>query len=106
MRVCEICAVEKANSHFRPKGRGLSKVCKACEGVADGEAVAAAQEPAPTPVRLQGLRLEIARGYGLRASIESDQLLIEQDADDGTATIVLSKTEAKVLFAQFVDWAA
>ena len=36
---------------------------------------------------------------------EDGQLVIEQDADDGTASVVLSKTECKVLFAQFGVWA-
>jgi len=107
MRTCESCNVEKADSHFRKFGRGLRKSCKACEARAEGEAVlSAASEDAPAPIRLDGVRLEIARGYGLRAAAESDQLVLEQDADDGTATIVLSKTEAKVLFAQFIEWAA
>jgi hypothetical protein len=107
MRTCKSCNVEKADSHFRKLGRGLSKSCKACESRAEGEAViSAAADDTLTPIRLDGIRLEIARGYGLRASAESDQLVIEQDADDGTATIVLSKTEAKVLFAQFGEWAA
>jgi hypothetical protein len=57
-------------------------------------------------VKLDSLSLEIARGYGFRASAEDGQLVIEQDAEDGqTATVVFSKTEAKVLFAQFGTWA-
>lgn len=59
---------------------------------------------APEPVKLDGLRLEIARGYGFRASAENGQLVIEQDADDGCATVVLSKTEFRVLAAQFAAW--
>ena len=60
----------------------------------------------PERVKLDGLSLEIARGYGFRASAEDGQLVIEQDVDDGaTAMVVFSKTEAKVLFAQFGEWA-
>jgi hypothetical protein len=60
---------------------------------------------APEPVKLDGLHLEIARGYGFRASAEDGQLVIEQDADDGaTATVVFSRTEFKVLAAQFAEW--
>jgi hypothetical protein len=108
MRTCESCNVEKADSHFRKFGRGLKKSCKACEARAEGEAViSAAADDTPTPIRLDGMRLEIARGYGLRASAESDQLVIEQDTDgEGVATVVLSKTEFKVLAAQFSEWAA
>ena len=104
MRTCETCGVEKAESHFRPFGRGRKKVCMACEGRAQGETVLAAQELVPATI--DGPRLELARGYGLRAAAENGALVIEQDADDGTATIVLSRTEAKVLFAQFAEWAA
>jgi hypothetical protein len=61
---------------------------------------------APEPVKLDGLSLEIARGYGFRASAENGQLVIEQDAEDGaTATVVFSRTEFKVLAAQFAEWA-
>jgi hypothetical protein len=63
-------------------------------------------KPAPEPVKFDGLSLEIARGWGFRASAEDGQLVIEQDAEDGaTATVVFSKTEAKVLFAHFGTWA-
>ena len=63
-------------------------------------------ELAPKPVKLDGLSLEIARGYGFRASAEDGQLVIEQDAEDGaTATVVFSRTEFKVLAAQFAEWA-
>ena len=62
--------------------------------------------PAPEPVKLSGLSLEIVRGYGFRASAEDGQLVIEQDAEDGvTATVVFSRTEFKVLAAQFAEWA-
>lgn len=62
-------------------------------------------EPSPEPIKLSGLHLELARGYGFRASAENEQLVIEQDDDQGqTATVVFSRTEAKVLFAQFAEW--
>ena len=65
-----------------------------------------AKQEVPAAAKLDGLSLEIARGWGFRASAEDGQLVIEQDADDGgTATVVFSKTEAKVLFAQFGTWA-
>ena len=104
MRVCDTCDTEKRDDDFRPFGRGRKKTCRACEG---GAAVEAEPTPAPKPVQLDGLTLEVARGYGFRASAEDGQLVIEQDTDgEGAATIVLSKTELRVLAAQFAEWAA
>lgn len=60
------------------------------------------------PVTLAGPRLEILPGFGFRASVEDDFLLIEQDAgvgeDQRTDSLTLSRTEARVLFAQFHEW--
>lgn len=111
MRTCDTCEIEKADSAFRKFGRGRKKTCVECEG--GGKAVskrASSREekqeaPPPKPVKLDGLSLEVARGYGFRASAEDGQLVIEQDADDGTATVVLSRTEFLVLSGQFIGWA-
>ena len=65
---------------------------------------AAQPEPAPEPVAISSA-LEVERGYGFRATAENGSLVIEQDADDGTATVVLSRTELRVLAAQFLPWA-
>jgi hypothetical protein len=62
-------------------------------------------ESAPEPIKLDGLSLEVAAGYGFRASAEDGRLVIEQDCEDGQATtVVLSRTEFKVLAAQFAEW--
>jgi hypothetical protein len=102
------------------RGGKPSKTCKDCFSASfqkksggGGKRVKASaskrvekQEVAPEPVNLDGLSLEIARGYGFRASAEDGQLVIEQDAEDGaTATVVFSRTEFKVLAAQFAEWA-
>jgi hypothetical protein len=63
-------------------------------------------DAAPEPVTLDGVKLEVERGYGFRAAAENGQLVIEQDVEDGTATVVFSRTEFKVLAAQFAEWAA
>jgi hypothetical protein len=58
-------------------------------------------EAAPEmPVTTQ--HLTIAPGLGVTAWIENDCLQLCQ----GTDVVALSQTEAKVLFAQFQDWAA
>lgn len=60
----------------------------------------------PTPVVISGQRLEVLPGFGFRASVEDGRLAIEQDDSSGnTDNITLSRTEAKVLFAQFGEWA-
>lgn len=61
-------------------------------------------EATPEPITLDGLSLEVAPGYGFRASAENGQLVLEQDCDDGCARLVLSKTEFRVLAAQFAEW--
>lgn len=113
MRTCKKCAVEKNEVQFRLFGRGRKKVCKACEGLDQGEAVIAARssghakpEPAPKPATLKGA-LEIPSGLGFRASIEDDLLFLEQERpDDGdpgmayTHTLTLNRVEAQ----RFIDW--
>lgn len=96
-QVCRECWTASRNG-------GGATVAKATKVQAK---TANAQPPAaPEPVKLDGMSLEIARGWGFRARSDADQLVIEQDAEDGaTATVVFSKTEAKVLFAQFGTWA-
>lgn len=65
---------------------------------------------APTTVSITGHKLVLERGFGVRASIEDGVLTIEQDQQDAdggdlTATVFLSRTELKVLAAEFQDWA-
>jgi hypothetical protein len=98
MRICELCQVEKVEAHFRPFGRGRKKVCKACESGVTAEGAAIADE-LPVPIRL-GPALEVPMGYGFRASVENDRLVIEQDSPERTDNITLSKLEAK----QLLEW--
>ncbi len=110
MRSVTPCEVEKADAHFAKKGRGLSKVCKSCEsGIEGGKALAAQSAPTdlpPQPITISDA-LEVLPGFGFRATVEDDHLVIEQDNSEGaTDSLVLSRTEAKVLFAQFGEWAA
>jgi hypothetical protein len=117
---CRKCGNEgfTADAMLMRKGKP-SQVCRECWTATrngGGATVAKATEvqaktaksqpaAAPEPVKLDGLSLEIARGYGFRASAEDGQLVIEQDAEDGaTATVVFSRTEFKVLAAQFAEW--
>ena len=102
-RICTACEVEKADTHFRKFGPGLKKVCKSCEGQAQGEA-ALGEELEPVTITAA---LELPMGYGFRASIESGRFCIEQDATgtDGevhTDNITLAPHEAR----QLVDWLA
>ncbi|HSW34697.1 MAG TPA: hypothetical protein VLH36_13885 [Steroidobacteraceae bacterium] len=109
---CQRCGEAKGADDMVVRGGKPSKTCKACFSASfqkksgGGKAVKAKKaDPAPKPVKLDHLSLEIARGYGFRASAENEQLVIEQDDDQGqTATVVFSRTEAKVLFAQFAEW--
>ena len=104
MRICELCNVERADNDFRKFGRGRRKVCLMCENAVaqEGETIA---DTLPTPVEITAA-LEVMPGFGFRATVENDRLVIEQDDAEGkTDNLVLSRTEAKVLFAQFGEWA-
>lgn len=99
MRTCDVCGEEKPDSAYRKFGRGRKKTCEACES---GLAASDGAAPAPEAIKPNGAALEVARGYGFRARAEDGQLIVEQDCDDGTAIVVLSKTEARYL----IDWIA
>lgn len=110
MRTCEKCQVEKNEAQFRPFGRGRKKACRACEGLAEGEAVIAARPGLPVavaepgaPVRLQA-SLEIPAGSGFRAAIEDDLLQIEQDRSDESGTYTHQLTLNRVEAARLIDW--
>ena len=111
MRTCTRCNVEKNESHFRPKGRGRSQTCKACEGVDQGEAVIAAQPgnghaPDLVTPKLHGA-LEIPAGLGFRASVEDDTLQLEQDRPDTDGTVYTHNlTLTRVEAQRFIDWLA
>lgn len=64
------------------------------------------QTPAPEPVTIIGPALEMAPGFGFRASVEDERLSVEQDDSEGkTDNVVLSRTELRVLIAEFASWA-
>lgn len=114
-KTCRKCGVEKLIDAFSRDKRtpdGYACTCIDCRGNGKGQngksKRAAKAQPAPEPAPIANLAsLEVLPGFGFRASIEDDRLSIEQDRDDGTAdSITLSRTEAKVLFAQFMEWAA
>lgn len=104
MRTCALCQADKRDTEFRKFGRGLRKVCLACEnGVAqEGSTIADA-----LPVVTITGKLEVQPGYGFRASIEDRRLILEQDGqDDGggvrTDSISLAPHEARQLI-EFVQ---
>jgi hypothetical protein len=112
---CKRCGEDKAADAMIVRAGKPSRLCRDCFAISfagRGKAksgwgsVKAKAEKAPPPVRLNGHALEILAGYGFRARVEDDRLVIEQDDSEGnTADLILSRTEAKVLFAQFGEWA-
>ena len=115
-KVCVKCETDKLIDAFRKDKRtpdGYASICADCKGTkgkggkkakraTNGKANAS---PAPEPIASITSPLEVLPGFGFRASIEDDRLAIEQDRDDGaTDNVTLSRTEAKVLFAQFGSW--
>lgn len=102
MRTCDTCNTEKPDAKFRPFGRGRKKTCLDCEGNDDPEQAATAA-PAPADAGLRaGPALSIAPGLGIEAWIENGCLQMSQGDD----VVALSKTEFRVLAAQFEEWAA
>lgn len=101
-KVCKGCGKTKPLDQFGRHNRSSDKHKANCL-VCTGEADPVADEG--EPIVSSGARLEILPGFGFRASIDDDRLSIEQDDSNGnTDNISLSRTEAKVLFAQFSDW--
>jgi hypothetical protein len=116
---CTRCATTKAADDFgknRTNPDGLSYWCKACvrtaylekKGGKKPKATSRAQKaapPAPQP-ESTALAVSMAAGFGFDAVVDGDNVLrITQYNSDGDADeLVLSRTEAKVLFAQFHDW--
>jgi hypothetical protein len=115
---CKRCGASKPPEEFGDDSRtenGKARTCRACKKPSTGRpkgggnrvkkqkrasaTPAAGAEASPT------LRLEA--GFGVQASVTDDgRLQLEQaDAEGKIDTIVLSRTEAKVLFAQFGEWA-
>lgn len=103
-KVCAKCERSLLIDVFRKSGRGYAKTCRQCEGGGKvkslAEVVDKVATKAPPPVKLNG-HLELVRGYGFRASRENGQIVIEQDADDGAATLVFNLEE----FKRLAEWA-
>ncbi len=114
---CQRCGEAKAAGDMVTRNGKPSRTCVECfrASFKGGKAKTAsapkarkAAAEAPEPVTIAGPRLEVLPGFGFRSSVESEMLVIEQDAGEGddrrTDSISLSRTEARVLFAQFHDW--
>lgn len=94
-RTCETCSELKPLSEYRRAGRGHARSCLACEE----------PEPAAEPVQATPDKLTMAPGFGFTGWIEDGVLRISQTNTDGSEDhLALSRTEAKVLFAQFQAW--
>ena len=112
-KVCVKCGTDKLIDAFGNDSRtpdGYAKTCRDCRGTKPatkpatkpkGNGKAKAEEPADTGL-VDGPALSIAPGLGLDAWIENGCLQLSQGED----AVALSKTEARVLFAQFHEWAS
>lgn len=105
-KTCAGCGDEKPLSSFRNDRRGedgKASTCIGCPGKkAGGGKVKREPEPEADAGLEQGPALSIAPGLGLTAWIENGCLQLSQGDD----VVALSPTEAKVVFAQFAEWAA
>lgn len=117
---CKRCGESKPASEYGDDSRtetGKARTCRACKKPISGRpkgtgtvakarqtrALATIAEASPAPT----LALELHPGFGVRAYVEDGRLVLEQGRDDGAVdNVTLSRTEVKVLFAQFVEWAA
>lgn len=131
MLTCKKCNQEKDEGQMKLRGGAPSKVCLECDVAAKAErdrvkkVLADAREESvrtrkkrkksSAGAREKAKRVEpepelnevlIAPGLGIRAFLtEDDRLQLAQRNDDKSFdNIVLSKTEFKVIAAQFHDW--
>jgi hypothetical protein len=96
-RVCRECHQLLPLGAFKKMRRGHSRTCEAC--IKDPIPAA---EAGPTAGERE---LIMPPGFGFHACLTDDQLQILQiDAAGKTDHVMLSRTEAKVLFAEFYDW--
>jgi hypothetical protein len=96
-RTCTDCETAKPLDAFPRKGRGYGKVCRDC---LTPHAVAPAAEPPDVK-----LAIAVEPGFGFQAHLQGEALHIAQhDAEGKQDLVILSRTEAKVLFAQFAAW--
>lgn len=95
-RTCDTCQEAAPLQAFQKVGRGYRTTCNPC---LDKPAATDPQPDAPE------LDLKIDPGYGIEAWAQEGVLHLRQYDSEGHAdTIALSRTEAKVLFAQFQEW--
>lgn len=112
---CKKCGEIKPVDAMLTRKGVVFKTCKACYAAAisaghsgggstvtsKSKGMAAAQISAP------GFpRLSIEAGHGLVAVINDGYLQLQQSDEDGTDTLMISKSEAKELFRAFGEWAA
>lgn len=130
MITCKKCKAEKPADQMKPRNGAPSKVCIDCDEAAKKERArlkkvlsdaraesvksrkkrkkSTTPKPAKQVVEQEINEVTIAPGLGCKAWLtEDDRLQISQRNDGAPAdNVVLSKTEAKVIFAQFHDWVA
>lgn len=95
-KTCDTCGEDKPLSEFAKAGRGRRSTCEPCR-------VPPAEEETATP---DGPSIAMEPGFGFRAAVHDGHLRIDQtDSEGNVDTIMLSPTEAKVLFAHFAEWA-
>lgn len=113
--VCKKCGETKAAGDMLTRKGVVSKTCVACYAAAiaagrlgggskvtaKSKRTAAAQVSAPD---LPAIHIEA--GHGLVALIHDGYLQLQQSDDEGTDTLMLSKSEARELFRAFSDWVA
>jgi hypothetical protein len=100
-KTCDTCGEDKPLDNFAKAGRGRRATCEDCRTPAPTTELAS---PEADP---DGPRLEMAPGFGFKAYVRADGTLVisQADSEGNLDTILLSRTEAKVLFAGFTEWA-
>lgn len=100
-KTCKTCVLKRQKELREAKNGGGSQTKIKTKRKAKAEAPAA-----PEPIAAPSPTLTMTPGYGFAAVIEEGVLKIEQgDAQGNVDTLLLSRTEARVLFAEFHDWA-
>jgi hypothetical protein len=60
----------------------------------------------PVQISVPGMpSLTIEAGHGLIAIVHDGYLQLQQSDDEGTDTLMLSRSEARMLFETFEEWA-
>jgi hypothetical protein len=95
---CRKCQKEKNDAWRKAHENGAGKTKKVKKVAKGKKAAKVAAAPAAD--------LIIDACFGLKASLDGDYLKIEQsDAEGATDTLMLSRTEARQLIANFSKWA-